>query len=183
MSVVDPSVSLPLIQFSPSRIVSRRLDSWPGLRAEAVQVTSKEPFEYGFRAPWHLLIAAERAERDDGETFVEGLPKSKRHDFTGKLTLVPAGHEFHGWQQPRVLARSTYFYVDPRGPALDPELRFGEIEFAPRLFFSDRDLWETATKLKAQIENGTGRGYAEALAAVLARELVRANAGPAAVKA
>jgi len=27
-----------------------------------------------FRAPCHLLIAAELAERYDGETFVEGLP-------------------------------------------------------------------------------------------------------------
>ncbi|MDB5605831.1 MAG: hypothetical protein JWP25_2731, partial [Bradyrhizobium sp.] len=111
------------------------------------------PFEYGFRAPWHLLIAAEVAERDDGETFVEGLPRSTLRNFTHKLTFVPAGHDFRGWQKPRALTRITYFYIDPCWPLADPALRFEEIEFKPRLFFFDSALWQTALKLKSLIEN------------------------------
>jgi AraC family transcriptional regulator len=135
------------------------------------------PFEYGFRAPWHLLIAAEVAERYDGESFVEGLPRSTLRDFAHKLTFVPAGHDFRGWQRPRVLTRTTYFYIDPRGPLADPALRFEEIEFKPRLFFYDRDLWQTALKLKSVIENAdkVHRQYAEALGIALTHELVRIN--------
>src|ERR1700681_2068853 len=125
-----------IVDFSPSEIVRRHSATWPGLHVETVHVMRHAPFEYGFRAPCHLLIAAELAERYDGETFVEGLPRSTLRGFTHKLTFVPAGHEFRGWQKPRALTRITYFYIDPRGFA-DPELRFGEIEFKPQLFFYD----------------------------------------------
>jgi len=72
-----------------------------------------------------------------------------------------------------------YFYIDPHGPLLDPELRFAETEVKPRLFFFDKDLWETAHKLKAQAgTSGPGeRQYAEALSIVMAHELLRLNSG------
>src|SRR5216683_6643888 len=166
-----------LVDISPPEIVRRHSKAWSGLYVETVQVTRHTPFEYGFRAPCHLLIAAELAERYDGETFVEGLPRSTLRDFTRKLTLVPAGHDFRGSQRPRALMRTTYFYLDPRGPLADPALRFAEIEFKPRLFFYDRDLWDTALKLKSLVENpgAMHRQYAEALGIVLTHELVRIN--------
>jgi AraC family transcriptional regulator len=167
-----------VVGYSPAEIVRRHSAAWPGLQVETVQVTRHKPFEYGFRAPCHLLIVAELAERYDGETFVEGLPRSTLRDFTHKLTFVPAGHDFRGSQRPRALARSTYFYIDPRGPLTDPALRFSEIEFKPRLFFYDPGLWETALKLKTLVENpgSMHRQYAEALGIVLTHELVRMNA-------
>jgi AraC family transcriptional regulator len=166
-----------VVDISPPEIVRRHSAAWSGLNVETVQVTQHMPFEYGFRAPHHLLIAAELAERYDGETFIEGLPRSTLRDFTHKLTFVPAGHDFRGWQKPRALTRTTYFYIDPRGPLADPTLRFGEIAFKPRLFFYDRDLWETALKLKSQAESpgSMQRQYAEALSIVLMHELVRIN--------
>src|SRR5882757_11107474 len=136
-----------LVDISPSEIVRRHSAAWPSLQVETVQVMRHTPFEYGFRAPCHLLIAAQFGERHDGETFVEGLPRSTLRDCTQKLTFVPAGHDFRGWQRPRALPRSTYFYIDLRGPLVDPALRFDEIKFKPRLFFYDRNLWETALKL------------------------------------
>src|SRR6202158_5349362 len=165
------------VDISPSEIVRRQSAAWPGLHVETVQVLRHKPFEIGFRAPCHLLIAAELGERYDGETFVEGLPRSTLRDFTHKLTFVPAGHDFRGWQKPRALTRTTYFSIDPRGPLADPARGFGEIEFKPRLFFYDRDLWETALKLKSQVENPATmhRQYAEALGIVLRHELVRIN--------
>ncbi len=170
-----------IVDFSPSEIVRRHSAAWSGLHVETVQVMRHTPFEYGFRAPCHLLIALELGERLDGETVVEGLPRSTLRDFTHKLTFVPAGHDFRSWQKPRVLTRVTHFYIDPREPLADPALRFGEIEFKPRLFFYDRDLWETALKFKSQVENpgSMPRLYAEALGIVLTHELVRINSGAA----
>jgi AraC family transcriptional regulator len=46
-------------------------------------------------------------------------------------------------------------------PLADPELRFSEIEFVPRLFFFDDNIWQTALKLKTQVENPGSSGYAE----------------------
>jgi len=170
-----------IVDISPSEIVRRHSAAWSGLHVETVQVMRHTPFEYGFRAPCHLLIALELGERLDGETVVEGLPRSTLRDFTHKLTFVPAGHDFRSWQKPRVLTRVTHFYIDPREPLADPALRFGEIEFKPRLFFYDRDLWDTALKFKSQVENpgSMPRLYAEALGIVLTHELVRINSGAA----
>src|SRR5882757_5651120 len=158
-----------IVGYSPSEIIRRHSAAWPGLHVETVQVLRHTPFEIGFRAPCHLLIALELGERHDGETFVEGLPRSTLRDFAHKLTFVPAGHDFRSWQKPRVLTRVTHFYIDPREPLADPALRFGEIEFKPRLFFYDRDLRETALKFKSQVENpgSMPRLYAEALGVVL----------------
>jgi AraC family transcriptional regulator len=180
----DPNLeSRSLVDISPSEIVTRHSAAWSGFQVETVQLVRHTPFEYGYRAPCHLLIAAEVAERYDGESFVEGLPRSTLRHFTHKLSFVPAGHDFRGWQRPRALTRTTYFYLDPRGPLADPALRFGEIEFRPRLFFYDRDLWQTALKLKSQVENlgSMPRQYAEALGIVLTHELVRIN-GDAALR-
>src|SRR5882757_7038631 len=170
-----------IVDISPSEILRRNSASWSGFHVETVQVTQHTPFEYGFRAPCHLLIVPELGERYDGETFVEGLPRSTLRDFTRKLIFVPAGHDFRGWHKPRALPRATYFYIDPCGPLADPALRFGEIEFKPRLFFYDRNLWETALKLKSQVENpgAMHRQYAEALGIALTHELIRINGGAA----
>jgi AraC family transcriptional regulator len=173
-----------IVDFSPPGMISRHGAALPAVHVETVEAVRRGPFEYGFRAPCHLLIAAELAERYDGETFVEGLPRSTLRDFTRKLTFVPAGHDFRGSQRPRALMRTTYIYIDPRGPLADPDLRFGEIEFRPRLFFYDRDLWEIALKLKPLVENpgSIHKRYAEALAILLTHELVRIN-GDAAPRA
>jgi AraC family transcriptional regulator len=166
------------IDFSPSHIVKRRPASWLGLEAETVEFTESQSYEYEFRAPCHMLIAPELSRRYDGETALEGLPASNLRDLTRKLTFVPAGSRFHGWQKPSVLSRVNFFYIDPRGPLLDPELRFGETEFKPRLFFFDADLWGTALKLKGQIDRQDASLYAEALGAVLCHELIRLNGMP-----
>jgi AraC family transcriptional regulator len=138
-------------------------------------VTRRETFECGFQARRHLLIAYERAEREDGETLIEGLPRSTLREFNCKLSLVPAGHRFYGWQTPRVLTRVTYFYIDPQHPLSDPDsgVAFGAIR--PRLFFFDQAIWDTALKLKAEVGNSDpgSRQYADALGIVLIHELFR----------
>ena len=169
----------PLVNIAPPSIARHQTAAWDGLEVEIVQVIRHEPFDYEFKSSRHLLTATERAARYDGETLVEGLPTSHLRDFSRKMTFIPARHRFYGWQEPRALTRTTFLYIDPHSPLLNSDLRFSETQFRPSLFFFDRDLWETALKLKAQVENPhlASRAYAEALGIVLAHELVRMNSG------
>src|ERR1035438_1221232 len=165
----------PIVKITPPDIARRRLVNWGVIQADAVRVTRRETFEYGFQAQRHLLIAYERAERDDGETLIEGLPKSTLREFNCKLSLVPAGHRFYGWQTPRVLTRVTYFYIDLHDRLFDLEPGITCPTISPRLFFFDQAVWDTALKLKAEVENSDpgSRQYAEALSLVLMHELLR----------
>ncbi len=165
-----------IVEISPSDIVRRRLAHWGVIQADVVNVTRRETFEYGFHARRHLLIAYERAEREDGETLIEGLPKSRLREFNCKLSLVPAGHRFSGWQTPRVLTRVNYFYIDLQDRLLDPESGIACRPISPRLFFFNQAIWDTALKLKAEVGNTADPGsrqYAEALCMVLMHELFR----------
>src|ERR1700734_2243710 len=130
-----------IVDISPPDIVRRRLAHWGAIQAENLRITRRETFEYGFQARRHLLIAYERAERDDGETLIEGLPKSTLREFNRKLSFVPAGHRFYGWQAPRVLTRVTYFYIDLQDPLFDLESGITPT-ISPRLFFFDQAVWD-----------------------------------------
>src|SRR4030081_3412512 len=178
----DVSISLPgirsssasIVEISPPDIARRRLANWGAIQADNVRIVRRETFEYGFQARRHLLIAYERAERNDGETLIEGLPKSTLREFNCKLCFVPAGHRFYGWQTPRVLTRVSYFYIDVQNPLFDPESGITPA-ISPRLFFFDQAVWDTALKLKAEVGNSDpwSRQYAEALSLVLMHELIR----------
>jgi AraC family transcriptional regulator len=170
-----PASARSIVEISPPDIARRRLANWGAIQADTVKVTRRETFEYGFRARRHLLILYERAERHDGETLIEGLPKSTLRDFNCRLSFVPAGHRFYGWQTPRVLTRVTYFYIDLQGPWFDPESGISCPTISPRLFFFDQAVWDTALKLKAEVGNSdpASRPYAEALSLVLMHELIR----------
>jgi AraC family transcriptional regulator len=165
------------VDLSPANILKRQTEKWLGLQVEIVEATQREPFQYKYSGDRHLLIAAEIASRQDGESYVEGLPKSTLREFSGKLTFIPAGHKFYGWQDPCRLWRSVFLYIDPKSRVLASEARFTQIELKPRLFFTDPDLWETAHKLKRSVGRPAEALYVEALEAVLAHELLRLN-GP-----
>jgi AraC family transcriptional regulator len=166
---------LPIVEIYPSDIARRRLTNWGTIQADNVRVTRRETFENGFQAQRHLLIAYERAERHDGETVIEGLPKSTLREFNCKLSFVPAGHRFHDWQTPRVLTRVTYIYIDPPDRPCDRASDLAGPAISPRLFFFDQAVWDTALKLKAEVGNSDpgSREYAGALRHVLIHELLR----------
>jgi len=166
-----------LVTFSPAEIVKHQMVAWPGIRGDVTHFTTQARFEFDYRAPCHLLIASEGGGRREGEVAVEGLPRTKLGNLSRQMVFIPAGYPFHAWRKPSAPAIIPFFYIDPRGPLVDPELRFVETEFKPHLFFFEHDLWETAAKLKAQVENGGagGRQYIEALTIALAHELVRVN--------
>jgi AraC family transcriptional regulator len=167
------------VEISPDDIVKRRAVTWDGMAAEIVQATRHEKIELRFRAPHHLLAVYEQGVRRDGETFVDGLPRSTLRDFKRKLTFVPAGHEYYEWQEPRSLARVGYFYVDRAKMPTHLETGVASTALAPRLFFADATLLDTALKLMRlmESESSDNRLYFEALGVVLAHELVRVNVG------
>ena len=169
------SPSLPIVAISPPDIARRRLTNWGRIQADHVRVIRRETFEYGFQAQRHLLIAYERAERHDGETLIEGLPKSTLREFNSKLSFVPAGHRFYGWQTPRVLTRVTYIYIDLPYRVFDRGSGMACPAISPRLFFFDQAVWDTALKLKAEVGNSDPWSceYAETLSLVLLHELFR----------
>src|SRR5882757_1703131 len=169
------SASPSIVKISPPDIARRRSANWGAIQADTVRVTRRETFEYSFQARRHLLIAYERAERDDGETLIEGLPKSTLREFNCKLSFVPAGHRFYGWQTPRVLTRVSYFYIDLQNPLFGGSFGITCPSISPRLFFYDQAVWDTARKLKAEVGNSDpwSREYAEALSLVLMHELIR----------
>ena len=174
----NPVTGLPFVAFAHPSVVQHQTAEWSAIRADNFEGVRHEAFDYVLTATSrHLLIASERAEWYDGETFVDGLPTSHVRVWNLKLTFVPAGSRFYGWKKPQALTRGTFLHVDPRSSLLQSELRFAEIEFRPRLRFFDRDLWETALKLKAQVENSAQNqsAYVEALSIALAYELMRMN--------
>jgi len=173
-----------MVEMSPSETVNRRVASWPGMAAEAVGVTRQGRIESRFRGPVHLLALFEAGVRSDGQTFVEGLPRSALRSYGRKLIFVPAGHEYADWQETRSLPRLAYFYFDPAALPVAPDQGFANISLAPRLFFEDTGLWDTAIKLKALIESPQAVDplYCEALGVVLAHELMRLTLGSARVE-
>jgi AraC family transcriptional regulator len=166
------------VGISPAWAVKRHSRAWDGMAAEIIQATKRQRIDIRFRAPVHLLVVGQRGERIAGETLVEGAPRSTLHDLAGRLTFVPAGHDYHDWQDPRILTRSIYFYFDPNRLKVGAGGLLRE-EMAPRLFFQNKTLLETAQKLGGLIErsDASEEVYLQALGAVLAHELVQLNDG------
>jgi AraC family transcriptional regulator len=170
---------LPIVEIFPSQAVSLRIVTWHGMAVESVQCTGQDRVEFRFRAPIHLLVAYEAGDRRNGDTLVDGLPRSTLRHFAGKLSFVPAGNEFREWHEPRIPARLTYIYFDRAAMHANCEPDIGDPSLAPRLFFEDATLWGTVLKLKRSLEGQTETDllYAEALGTVLVHELMRFNRG------
>jgi AraC family transcriptional regulator len=158
------------IEIQPVGAVTRRLVSWDGMAAEIVQATRHDRMASVYRGTRHLLAACDHGVRYQGETIVEGLPRSTLRDMTRKLTFVPAGCTYTDWHEPRVLTRMLYFYFDPaRLPA--------SATLTPRLLFENSALLGMANRLKRLVETtASGSPYFEALGTVLAYELLSLDA-------
>jgi AraC family transcriptional regulator len=106
------------------------------------------------------------------------LPRSTLRDLRRKLTFVPAGHNYHEWHQPSLPSRVIYFYFDPAKVLFDLEPHDADVLHAPRLFFEDTALWQTALKLGRLLDapDANSRLCLQALGIILAHELVRPEA-------
>jgi AraC family transcriptional regulator len=169
----------PTVNIAPHRTVSRSGAMWRGMGIELVKAAAQERMDYTFHSSSHLLVAYQQGLRRDGESYVDGLPRSTLRDVAKKLTLVPAGHRYREWHDPRTPTCVTYFYFDPAELKIDSSLRFPGVSLSPRLFFEDATIWNTVEKLRQAVDapdniNGL---YVEALGTVLLHEILRLNKG------
>jgi AraC family transcriptional regulator len=79
------------VEVYPPDIVRRRTVAWDGMAAEIVQATRPETIEFRFRAPLHFLAVYDQGIRSDGETFVDGLPRSTA--YRRSLASIPQGKQ------------------------------------------------------------------------------------------
>jgi len=143
-----------LMEISPPDSVKRRVMASGGTTAEVVRARRGAAMEFRFRAPLHLLAMFEQGTRR-------------------KLAFVPAGREYHDSQEAKAPLLAVCFYFEPtRMPGPAP---------APRIFFEDAALADTALKVARLIESPQSDigPYFEALCAVVAHELVRLGTVPA----
>src|SRR6478736_9963206 len=130
VSKVQLGAPHPLVAITPGDSFRRRMVRSTGVTAEIVQETGSERLEYRFKAPVHLLVVFERGVRREGDTDVEGLPRSSLRDLARKFVFVPAGHTYCDWHEPSTPARITFFYFDPADLPAAPNP--GALPLAPR---------------------------------------------------
>src|ERR1700692_139533 len=166
-------------QVSPRDAVRRQSESWPGMTVEIVEANRRGRIDYRYCAPRHMLVVHECGVRHAGCTVIESLSPSTLQDCSRNIVFVPAGYAYHDWHDPRTLSRVVFFYVNPTQLAMTPELGSLSSSLAPRLFFRDNALIETALKIARLIESSRPdhRRYLEAIGVVLVHELMRNNEG------
>ncbi|MHC4042908.1 helix-turn-helix domain-containing protein [Bradyrhizobium sp. 23AC] len=174
----------PVVEISPSDTVARFKVNGHGMTAESLRFTGRGRIQNHFRAPVHMLVMYEKGKRGEGETFVEGLPRSALRNLERKLTFVPAGHEFHDWHELRgSQMRLMYFYFEPNKLVDLSTLGLAEASAAPRLLFEDETLCHTALKLKTLVDGSAADLlYFSSLGTLLIHELLRLTCGLPSIK-
>jgi AraC family transcriptional regulator len=167
------------VEISPPDAVRRRAIVGRGITAEIVQSARNVKVDYRLRASAHLLVAYEEGIRCDGETVVEGAPRSKLRRYARKLTFVPAGCQYHEWCEHRTLSRFTYLYFDLARLRLESQGGVADMRLIPRVFFEDEGLWHTTRELVDLVEHPAqgDQDYFEALGAIIMHRILRLHRG------
>ncbi|UVF22689.1 AraC family transcriptional regulator (plasmid) [Microvirga terrae] len=164
------------IQFHKSTADVLRLSyGWGVLDADHVTMANPQPYDFALQSSRHC-IALLNCCRSDGETYVEGLPRSTVRDNRNKLIFIPAGCRLNGWAQPGAGAMAfTAAYLDPQ---LCSDLEEGERELYPIVRFEHPFLSQLMLRLDdilAQPETYS-RMYVESFAVVMLSEISRFQA-------
>jgi AraC family transcriptional regulator len=161
------------VEISPIDAVKRHSSGRYEILIENIYVPAQRKIECRFRAPAHLLVMYDDGIRRDGETSIDDLAPSNLRNIANKLTFVPPNCIYNEWHEPRTPMRFSYLYLNlrrPDGPGHET------MTYAPKVFFDDSAVWDTATKLRDVITNGkAGKPYVDALTNVLAHELLRSE--------
>ena len=168
---IECGILEPTVQISPVGTAKRYSAGCQGLTTESIYAPAQSKIECRFSAPSHLLVMYIDGIRRDGETYIDGLSPSTLRNVSNKLTFVPANHAYNEWHEARTPLRISYLYLDPSKLS-----RHGDEDtiYAPKAFFDDSVVWDTAIKLKNVIEGGNAeKSYVDALVNVLAHELSR----------
>ena len=149
--LVEREIFAPTVQISPIGAATRHSAGWQGLTAESIYAPVQKRIECQYSAAFHLLVMYVDGIRRDGETSIDGVAPSRLRNVANKLTFVPANHTYDEWHEARTPMRISYLYLDPA--KLDGS-RNEDTVYAPKAFFDDSVVWNTATKLKSVIESG-----------------------------
>ena len=163
------------VEISPPDMVTRHMVARESVAVEIVQSVTSARIEHTFCADRHLLVVCEEGVRQDGETILGDLYRSRLRNMTHKLTFVPAGQAYRDWQQPRTPMLMTYFYFAPAAFETLTDGEFAAASLRPRLLFEDKTLLDSALKLKRLAESPArdDHSYFDALCAVLIHEIIR----------
>jgi AraC family transcriptional regulator len=164
----------PSVEVIPSNAARRCTFRTNGVFAELIRTGGAPQVEYRFRGRFHLLVCGGGI-RNDGESWIEGLPRSTIRDLRRRLTFVPAGSGYYERRHQPGSAPTLYVYFGATGSAISPSFNANDTELCPRLLFEDYALWTTATKLQSLMESPSEeeRDYIDALVNVLKAELFR----------
>ena len=164
----------PTVRITPSEPVKRLGIGWRWWFSESVHLPVGNRIEFRFQGSRHLLALYNEGARKSGETFIDGVCSSKLRGSEHKLTFVPAGRAYREWHEAASSAQVTFLYFDPVALHKSDDKAAG---LAPRVYFEDPLVWETASKLKKAIEGVETNcaPYLEALCGVLAHELSRSD--------
>lgn len=166
---VECGILASTVRMSPIGAVKRHIAAWQDLTVESIYAPAQKTIECQYSAPRHLLVMYVDGIRRDGETSIAGAAPSRLRNVANKLTFVPANHAYNEWLEARTPMRISYLYLSPF--KLDRS-RNEDTAYAPKVFFHDPVVWDTATKLKGVIESGKANpSYVDALTEVLAHEL------------
>lgn len=164
----------PLAEVSPTNGLTRQAMSWEGAGAELIEWPAESNITFRFRAPVHLLVAYEQAERIGGETAVQGLPASTLRKLSQRMTFVPAGHDYQDHYAPGTAGRVMLFYFKPSHTDAAADQSAAASLSTPRLLFEDAALWHSASRLSARLKSATmsDQPYLKALGTVLMYDLL-----------
>ena len=141
----DPAPKHGFVDISSPESVNRRRIAGHGVTAELVQPTSNKRTEYRFRSSSiHLLVVFEEAQRDAGESAVEGVPPSTQRNLSHKLIFVPAGRAYSEWHAAQNPIRLLFIYLDSNELGLETDTA----PHTPRLLFEDSGLRDSALRFK-----------------------------------
>lgn len=164
----------PTVSITPSEPVKRLGIGWRWWFSESIHLPVGNRIEFRFQGSRHLLALYNEGARKSGETSIDGLSSSKLRGSEHRLTFVPAGRAYREWYETASTAQVTFLYFDPVALHKSDDSKIG---LAPRVYFEDQLVWETASKLKKAIESAETNcaPYLEALCGVLAHELSRSD--------
>ena len=153
------------VEVEGSAPVTRREKSSAGIAADDIHIEPNDRITFHYRGARHLLVICRQGLRRDGETIVDGLPRSPLHDMTNRAIFVPAGHSYRDGYEPLGAVHMLFLYFDP---ARLPETP------APRSGLAAPTFLSLVARLEELIEaDDHGNLYFDALGIALAYELFR----------
>jgi AraC family transcriptional regulator len=150
--------------------------SWQAVTVEYKAISKPAAHDFSLLGRRHYL-ALLNAQRRDGETWVDGMPRSTLRDGRGKLIFVPAGCRLQGWAEPSNSPIAfTAAYIDPSVDFFEDK---GHQDLGPMLHVEHPLLCQLMRHLQGMLERPEeySRLYAETLSGLLVAELYQFQRG------